>query len=41
MGYLKPVLTGVDGWVMETVERIAGGRLAADKAMLATSTYIM
>jgi 3-hydroxyisobutyrate dehydrogenase-like beta-hydroxyacid dehydrogenase len=36
LGYLKPILPHVDGWVTDTVQRIADGRLASDEATLAS-----
>jgi 3-hydroxyisobutyrate dehydrogenase-like beta-hydroxyacid dehydrogenase len=36
LGYLKPILPQVDGWVTDTVQRIADGRLASDEATLAS-----
>ena len=36
LGYLRPVLPQVDGWVMDVVKRIEEGRLAGDEATLAT-----
>jgi 3-hydroxyisobutyrate dehydrogenase-like beta-hydroxyacid dehydrogenase len=36
LGYLKPLLPQVDGWVTETVQRIADDRLASDEATLAS-----
>ena len=34
--YLKPILPQVNGWVIDTVQRIADGRLASDEATLAS-----
>ena len=36
MIYLKPILPQVNGWVTNTVQRIADGRLASDEATLAS-----
>ena len=34
--YLKPIMPQVDGWVTDTVQRIADDRLASDEATLAS-----
>jgi 3-hydroxyisobutyrate dehydrogenase-like beta-hydroxyacid dehydrogenase len=36
LNYLEPILPQVNGWVRDTVQRIADGRLASDEATLAS-----